>query len=222
MKAQSFQVRTIKNQIAACLKLIAAKVKSAILRLIDLENQLEVAMNQQSEVKLYLDSISHLNQKGSGSGEECYNSVTRNIAENRVVELCEKLNIQPSKELLDIAFNSIRENKAAFQRWNFEQDVRKHLDYNARCKEWEKEAEAKWAEAEKEYDNNPINRIIAEIEENELVANLWEKYGKVRIYVNGTFGEKMGYIDLTEINSPKFCLDREAAIAKTITLEILG
>ena len=47
MKAQSFQVRTIKNQIAACLRLIALRVKSAILKLVDLEQKLEVAMNQQ-------------------------------------------------------------------------------------------------------------------------------------------------------------------------------
>ncbi|MFM6312447.1 MAG: hypothetical protein ACKPGB_30110 [Dolichospermum sp.] len=51
MKAQSFQIRTLKHQIQACLRLIALHVRSAILRLIDLESQLEVAMNQQLDNK---------------------------------------------------------------------------------------------------------------------------------------------------------------------------
>ncbi|MFM6198326.1 MAG: hypothetical protein ACKPE1_04125 [Dolichospermum sp.] len=51
MKAQSFQVRTLKHQIQACLRLIALHVRSAILRLIDLESQLEVAMNEQLDNK---------------------------------------------------------------------------------------------------------------------------------------------------------------------------
>ncbi|MFM6607133.1 MAG: hypothetical protein ACKPH3_24185, partial [Dolichospermum sp.] len=51
MKAQSFAIRTLKHQIQACLRLIALHVRSAILRLIDLENQLEVAMNQQLDNK---------------------------------------------------------------------------------------------------------------------------------------------------------------------------
>jgi hypothetical protein len=47
MKAQSFQVRILKNQIAACLRLIALHVRSAILKLVDLENKLENAMSEQ-------------------------------------------------------------------------------------------------------------------------------------------------------------------------------
>ena len=47
MKAQSLEVRTLKNQIAACLRLIALRFKSAILRLLKLENQLEEAMKEQ-------------------------------------------------------------------------------------------------------------------------------------------------------------------------------
>ena len=39
MKPQSFQVRDLKNKIAACLRLIGLKVKSAVLRLIDLEER---------------------------------------------------------------------------------------------------------------------------------------------------------------------------------------
>ena len=49
----SLQVSTLKNQIAACLRLIALRVKSAILRLLKLENQLEEAMTKQfSEEKI--------------------------------------------------------------------------------------------------------------------------------------------------------------------------
>lgn len=51
MKAQSFQVRSLKHQIAACLKLIAAKVKSAVLKLIDLESRLEEAMSEQLQIQ---------------------------------------------------------------------------------------------------------------------------------------------------------------------------
>ncbi|MFM5933528.1 MAG: hypothetical protein ACKPKT_05295 [Dolichospermum sp.] len=58
MKAQSFQVRTLKHQIQACLRLIALHVKSAILRLIDLESQLEVAMNEQ--IKNVIIKVDHM------------------------------------------------------------------------------------------------------------------------------------------------------------------
>ena len=40
MKSQSIEVRTIKHQIQSCLKLIKLKVKSAVLRLLDLEERL--------------------------------------------------------------------------------------------------------------------------------------------------------------------------------------
>lgn len=61
MKAQSFQVRDLKNKIAACLRLIAAKVKSAILRLLELEEQLKVAMEEQL-VEEQLDSFKKLKE----------------------------------------------------------------------------------------------------------------------------------------------------------------
>ncbi|MFM8004799.1 MAG: hypothetical protein ACKO86_07590, partial [Dolichospermum sp.] len=58
MKAQSFAIRTLKHQIQACLRLIALHVRSAILRLIDLESQLEVAMNEQlTPEKEYLAEV---------------------------------------------------------------------------------------------------------------------------------------------------------------------
>ena len=41
MKTQSIEVRTLKHQIASCLKLIELKVRSAVLRLLDLEEQLK-------------------------------------------------------------------------------------------------------------------------------------------------------------------------------------
>jgi hypothetical protein len=64
MKAQSLQVRTLKNQIAACLRLIALHVRSAILKLVDLEAKLEAAMSEQldSFAKLKEDVISRLNE----------------------------------------------------------------------------------------------------------------------------------------------------------------
>lgn len=80
MKAQSFQVRALQHQIAACLRLIAAKVKSAVLRLIDLEEKLEVAMSRQfnlcgvvtscSPVVIDLDnqSVAYVIQKGYDMG----------------------------------------------------------------------------------------------------------------------------------------------------------
>ena len=40
MKAQSILIRTLKHQIASCLKLIELKVRSAVLRLLDLEEKL--------------------------------------------------------------------------------------------------------------------------------------------------------------------------------------
>ena len=61
MKSQSFQVRSLKHQIAACLKLIELKVKSAILRLLDIEGQLEVAMEEQL-VEEQLDSFKKLKE----------------------------------------------------------------------------------------------------------------------------------------------------------------
>lgn len=67
MKAQSFTVRTLKNQIAACLRLIALRVKSAILKLIDLENQLEVAVQEQiknAKVIIKVDDMIAVGKKG--------------------------------------------------------------------------------------------------------------------------------------------------------------
>ncbi|MFM6247545.1 MAG: hypothetical protein ACKPEQ_00095, partial [Dolichospermum sp.] len=107
--------------------------------------------------------------------------------------------------------------------WTLEKNVKRALEHWERVARWEKEAEAKWAEAEEAHTNSPITKIIQAIDENDdLDANLWEKYGKVRIYVNGRFGEKLGYVDLTDIKKPKFWLEADASIAETITLEILG
>ena len=47
MIVQSFEIRTIKGQIAACLRLIRLKAKAAVLRLIELEAQLEAAIAAQ-------------------------------------------------------------------------------------------------------------------------------------------------------------------------------
>ena len=65
MKAKSFAVRTPKNQIAACLRLIALHVRSAILKLIDLENQLEVAVQDQiKNVIIKVDNMIAAGKKG--------------------------------------------------------------------------------------------------------------------------------------------------------------
>jgi hypothetical protein len=47
MVVQSFEVRTLRGQIAACLRLIALKAKAAVLRLIELEENLEAAIAAQ-------------------------------------------------------------------------------------------------------------------------------------------------------------------------------
>lgn len=47
MIVQSFEIRTLKGQIAACLRLIRLKAKAAVLRLIELEAQLEAAIAAQ-------------------------------------------------------------------------------------------------------------------------------------------------------------------------------
>jgi hypothetical protein len=47
MIVQSFQIRTLKGQIAACLRLISLRAKAAVLRLIELEAQLEAAIAAQ-------------------------------------------------------------------------------------------------------------------------------------------------------------------------------
>ncbi|MFM6250049.1 MAG: hypothetical protein ACKPEQ_13010 [Dolichospermum sp.] len=223
MKAQSFAIRTLKHQIQACLRLIALHVKSAILRLIDLESQLEVAMNEQlTPEKEYLAEVARnkeANQENRNG--EFFWGFCAGTAEALVVELCQKYKCQPSEELLLIAVNSINSGSKCSV-WTLEKNVKRALEHWERVAQWEKEAEAKWAEAEEAHTNSPITKIIQAIEENELVANLWEKYGKVRIYINDRFGEKLGYVDLTDIKKPKFWLEADASIAKTITLEILG
>jgi hypothetical protein len=53
MKVQSFKVLSLKHQIQSCLRLIIGKVKSAIIRLLDLESALEAALNEQfSEIQV--------------------------------------------------------------------------------------------------------------------------------------------------------------------------
>ncbi|MFM8004703.1 MAG: hypothetical protein ACKO86_07100, partial [Dolichospermum sp.] len=103
----------------------------------------------------------------------------------------QKYKCQPSEELLLIAVNSINSGSKCSV-WTLEKNVKRALEHWERVAQWEKEAEAKWAEAEEAHTNSPITKIIQAIEENELVANLWEKYGKVRIYINDRFGEKLG------------------------------
>jgi hypothetical protein len=76
MKAQSFQsfqVRTLKNQIAACLRLIALHVKSAILKLVDLEAKLEAAMSEQILNYNFSDSPEY--KKARENLENYYNSL---------------------------------------------------------------------------------------------------------------------------------------------------
>jgi len=64
MKFQSFAVRSLKNQIAATLKLIGMGVKKYILQLLQLEAKLEEAMSEQLDSfnKLKEDVISQLNE----------------------------------------------------------------------------------------------------------------------------------------------------------------
>ncbi|MFM8007602.1 MAG: hypothetical protein ACKO86_22280, partial [Dolichospermum sp.] len=91
MKAQSFAIRTLKHQIAACLRLIALHVKSAILRLIDFESQLEVAMNEQTAEKEYLAEVARnkeANQENRNG--EFFWGFCAGTAEALVVELCQK------------------------------------------------------------------------------------------------------------------------------------
>lgn len=66
MKAQSLEVRTLKNQIDACLRLVALRFKSAILRLLDLESQLEKAMQEQikNNIVIKVDDMIAAGKKG--------------------------------------------------------------------------------------------------------------------------------------------------------------
>jgi hypothetical protein len=80
MKSQSFAVRSLKNQIAATLKLIGMGIKKYILQLLNLEARLEVAMSEQfnfcnvcvscSDVVVDLDnkSVAYIIQKGYDMG----------------------------------------------------------------------------------------------------------------------------------------------------------
>lgn len=218
MKSQSFQVRAIQNQIAACLRLITAKVKSAILRLIDLESQLEAAMNQQllSPEQEYLAAIQEKKQANQeNKNGEFFWGFSAETAENKVVELCQKHKCQPSRKLLEIAVNSINSGSKCSV-WTLERNVKRALEHWERMAQWEKEAEAQWVEAEKEHDNNPITKIIAEIEGNGFSANLWEKYGKVRIYVYDCFGTDCGYVDCTNAGNIKDMTNTDGIVGSII------
>lgn len=198
----SFQIRVIKNQIQACLREIARGVKHYVDSLVVLEGKLEdlkqrkqkQAMTPEQEYLVDIQEKKQANQENKNG--EFFWGFSTETAENKVVELCQKYKCQPSKELLEIAVNSINMGFKCSV-WTLEKNVKRALKHWERVAQWEKEAEAKWAEAEKEHDNSPITKIIAEIENNGFSTNLWEKHGKVRIYVYDCFGSDCGYVDMT-------------------------
>lgn len=68
MKRQSQLVLDLKQKIAATLRLIALRVKPLVLQLLDLEQQLEVAMSEQ--LKAVLNKFSEGVSRGAGLNEK--------------------------------------------------------------------------------------------------------------------------------------------------------
>ena len=165
MKSQSFQVRDLKNKIAACLKLIGLKVKSAVLRLLDLEQKLEEAMSEQlSFMDVLKNELSSYNKPASW--EDYGSTLTQERAENLIVEIWRKLKESPSPEAISIAYDNIKSVKGS--KWGFHQNIKQAIKHYEQMAIWEKEAEVKFVDAEKQADVS----VDEDAEYEEYVRNL--------------------------------------------------
>lgn len=213
----SFKIRTIKHQIQVCLQAIKNGLKSFVDRLCVLEAQLEsMIMTPEQEYLLAIQKNIEANQTNHNG--EFFWGFSSETAENQVVEICQKHKCKPSQELIQIAYNSINCGTKGFMS-TLENNIKKHLSHLERMAKWEKEAEPKWVEAEKEHDSSPVTKIMTEIQNNGFSASLWEKHGKTRIYIHDCFGSDCGYVDLTD--KPVFCLN-DGGIVQAIVENILG
>ena len=166
MKPQSFQVRDLKNKIAACLRLIGLKVKSAVLRLIDLQEKLEEAMTEQIKpwIKEVSDSINEI-MESRKSPNGAYDFIDCEKAARWVAEVIEKYGCGMDEDLIKLAFNSITRQKPS------EYKFRQELDDQLRYIEWMKPSkgqEQAWADAEKQADAS----VDEDAEYQEYVRNL--------------------------------------------------
>jgi hypothetical protein len=164
--------------------------------------RLEEKMNNLTPEQEYLALIAEKKTANDANknGGEFFWGFSSEQAENTVVELCQKHKCQPSQELIRIAHDSINRGSKGLI-WTLERNIKRHLEHLERMSQWEKEAESKAIAAEKAHDESPITKIFSEIENNGFSCNLWEKYGKVRIYVYDCFGSDCGYIDCSDISN---------------------
>lgn len=161
----------------------------------------------------YLSAIQEKKQANQENRNgEFFWGFSQETAENQVVELCQKYNCLPSKELLQIAVDSINMGRKCSVQ-TLERNIKRALEHWARVAQWEKEAEAKWTKAEAEHDI--ILVIMEEIENNGFPTRLWEKHGKTRIYVNDCLGSSCGYVcvDGTGI---KDCTETDGIVASIL------
>ena len=199
MKTQSFQVRTLKNQIQACLRLIELKVKSAVLRLLELEEQLREELK-----KAMPETTKTLNEKAQ-------------LIKDRLILGLNKWECDENPRLVKETLAVINEcnDSEYWIKWGYELITERN---------WKSNGFAVISKAIRNYakkkvarllSSDPIDTMYQDLNDAGLSVKEWENYGKKRLYLYDEFGESFGYVDVT--STPKSCATGEfAAIVNAI------
>ena len=170
----SFQIRTVKNQIQACLREIQRGVRSFVDRLVILEDKLE-KLEAQTVKKVKLSEKATLIKSRLVEGLTNWNRDENDklVAETlQVVDLCNDSSYWEKwgKELL---LRNWKNDGFAF----LSKKIRQYANIKLRAKD-------------------PVILIEIDLADNGFLVKNWENYGKRRLYVYGESGEGLGYIDL--------------------------
>ena len=167
----SFQIRVIKNQIAACLREIERGVKWFIDRLVLLEGELEKLLQTRVKLSEKAGQIKARLIQGLTEGWNCDES-------NDLVE--------KTLEVVDLCNDS-----QYWEKWGPEL-----LTTN-----WKNNGFALLSKKIRQYANkkltskDPVDLIVMDLADNGLAVKEWENYGKRRLYLYND-GENFGYIDI--------------------------
>ncbi len=170
----SFQIRTVKNQIQACLREIQRGVKLFVDRLIILEDKLE-KLEMQTVKKVKLSEKAAL--------------IKSRLIEGLQEWTCDESPdfVKKTLEVVDLCNDSLY-----WEKWG-----RELLLSN-----WKNDGFALLSKKIRQYANirlrakDPVILIEIDLADNGFSVKEWENYGKRRLYVYGESGEGLGYIDI--------------------------
>ena len=170
----SFQIRTLRNQIQACLREIRRGVKLFVDRLIILEDKLE-KLEMQTVKKVKLSEKAAL--------------IKSRLIEGLQEWTCDESPdfVKKTLEVVDLCNDSMY-----WEKWGKELLLRnwKHDGFALLSKKIRQYV------SKKLQATDPVTLITIDLADNGLSVKEWENYGKRRLYVYGESGEGLGYIDI--------------------------